>query len=100
MRLFFRVLLVETKFSGQTYLMMNILSRAPDRDTYINTKSHPEQYSNSKIKIMELCEKIKPLSENENATKVFDDILDSANSKDSNQFILRGSYNNLDIYHL
>ena len=48
-----RTLLVGPPFSGKTYLMLKILSRKPDRDFYIITKSPPEQYTNSKIKFKE-----------------------------------------------
>ena len=40
-----RTLLVGCSFSGKTYLMLKILSRIPDRDIYIITKSPPEQYT-------------------------------------------------------
>ena len=46
-----RTLLVGPSFSGKTYLMLKIFSRMPDRDNFIITKSPPEQYTNSKIKI-------------------------------------------------
>ena len=58
-----RTLLVGPSFSGKTQLMLKILSRIPNRDIYIITKSPPEQYSNSKIKIKEISDEIKPLSE-------------------------------------
>ena len=45
-----RTLLVGPSFSGKTYLMLKTLSRIPDRDFYIITKSPPEQYTKSKIK--------------------------------------------------
>ena len=45
-----RTLMVGTKFSGKTYLMLKTLSRIPDRDIDIITRSPPEQYSSSKIK--------------------------------------------------
>ena len=38
-----RTLLVGPSFSGKTYLMIKILSRIPNRDVYIITKSPPEQ---------------------------------------------------------
>ena len=69
-----RTLLVGPSFSGKTYLMFKILSRIPNRDIYIITKSPPEQYSNNKIKIKEICDEIKPLFEYENGIIVFDDI--------------------------
>ena len=50
-------------FSGKTYLMLKILSRIPDRDIHIITKSPPEQYTNSKIKIKEIGDEIKTLNE-------------------------------------
>ena len=46
-----RTLLVGPSFSGKTYLMLKILSLISDRDIFIITKSPPEQYTNSKIKI-------------------------------------------------
>ena len=52
-----------------------------DREIYLITKSPPEQYSNYKIKIKEIRDKIKALNEHENATIVFDDNLGSSNSK-------------------
>ena len=58
-----RTLLVGSSFPGKTYLMLKILSRMIDRDIYIITKSPPEQYTNSKIKIKEISDEIKPLNE-------------------------------------
>ena len=95
-----RSLLVGPSFSGKTYLMLKILSRIPNRDIYIITKSPPEQYTNSKIKIKEIIDEIKPLNEYENAIIVFDDILGSSNSRYIDQFFIRGRHNNLDIYYL
>ena len=90
--------MVGPSFSGKTYLMLKILSRIPDRDIYIITKSPPEQYS--KIKIKEISDEIKPLNEYENGIIVFDDILGSSNSRFIDQFFIRGRHNNLDIYYL
>ena len=95
-----RTLLVGCSFSGKTYLMLKILSRMPDRDIYIITKSPPEQYINSKIKIKEISNEIRPLNEYENGIIVFDDILGSTNSRFIDQFFIRGRHNNLDIYYL
>ena len=95
-----RTLLVGPSFSGKTYLMLKTLSRIPDRDIYIITKSPPEQYTNSKIKIKEISDEIKPLNEYENGIIVFDDILGSTNSRFIDQFFIRGRHNNLDIYYL
>ena len=95
-----RTILVGPSFSGKTYLMLQILSRISDRDIYIITKSPPEQYSNSKIKIKEISDEIKPLNEYENGIIVFDDILGSSNSRFTDQFFIRGRHNNLDIYYL
>ena len=95
-----QTLLVGPPFSGKTFLMLKILSRIPNRDIYIINKSTPEQYSNSKIKIKELNDEIKPLNEYENGIIVFDDILGSSNSKFIDQFFIRGRHNNLDIYYL
>ena len=95
-----RTLLVGPSFSGKTYLMLKILSRISDRDIYIITKSPPEQYTNSKIKIKEINVEIKPLNEYENGIIVFDDNFSSSNSKFIDQFFIRGRHINLDIYYL
>ena len=95
-----RTLLVGSSFAGKTYLMLKILSRMIDRDIYIITKSPPEQYTNSKIKIKEITDEIKPLNEYENGIIVFDDVLGSSNSRFIDQFFIRGRHNNLDIYYL
>ena len=95
-----RTLLVGPTFSGKTYLMLELLSRIPNRDIYIITKSPPEQYSNSKIRIKEIIDEIKPPSEYENVIIVFDDILGSSNSRFIDQFFIRRRHNNLDIYYL
>ena len=65
-----RTLIVGPSFSGKTYLMLKILSQIRDRDIYIITKSPPEQYSNTKIKIKEISDEIKPLNEYENVVIV------------------------------
>ena len=93
-----RTLLVGPSFWGKTHLMLKILSRIPNRDIYIITKSPPEQYTNSKIKIKELNDEIKPLNENENGIIVFDDSLGSSNSRFIVQFFIKGRHNNLDLY--
>ena len=80
--------------------MLKILSRIPNRDIYIITKSSLEQYSNSRIKIKEISDEIRPLNEYENGIIVFDDILGSSNSRFIDQFFIRGRHNNLDIYYL
>ena len=72
--------MVGPSFLGKTDLMLKILSQMIDRDIYIITKSPPEQYTNSKIKIKELSDEIKPLSEYENGIIAFDDILGSSDS--------------------
>ena len=95
-----RTLLVGSSFAGKTYLMLKILSRMIDRDIYIITKSPPEQYTNSEIKIKEISDEIKPLNEYVNGVMVFDDILGSSNSRFIDQFFIRGRHNNLDIYYL
>ena len=95
-----RTLLVGSSFAGKTYLMLKILSRISDRDIYIITISPPEQYSNSKVKIKEISDEIKPLNECENGIVVFDDILGSSNSRFIDQFFIRGRHNNLDFYYL
>ena len=95
-----RTLLVGPSFSGKTYLMLKILSRMLDRDIYIITKSPPEQNTNSKIKIKEISDEIKPLNEYENGVIDFDDVLRSSNIRDIDQYFIRGRHNNLDIYYL
>ena len=95
-----RTLLVGPSFSGKTYLMLKTISRIPDRDIYIITKSPPEQYTISKIKIKEICDEIKPLNEYEKGIIVFNDISGSSNSRFIDQFFIRGRHNNLDIYYL
>ena len=67
-----RTLLVGPSFSGETYLMLKILSPIPHRDIYIFTKAPQEQYSNSKIKVKEISDELKLLSEYENAIIGFD----------------------------
>ena len=81
-----RTLLVGPFFSGKTYLMFNFFSRKPNRDFYRITKSPPEQYSNSKIKIKEISDEIKSLNEYENGVILFDDVLGSSNSRFIDQF--------------
>ena len=52
-----RTLLIGPSFSGETCLMLKILSRVPpDRGIHIMTKSPLEQYSNSKNKIKKIIE--------------------------------------------
>ena len=80
--------------------MSKTLSRIPDRDFYIITKSPPEQYTSSKIKIKEIGDEIKSLNEYENGIIVFDDILGSSNSRFIDQFFITGRHDNLDIYYL
>ena len=95
-----RTLLVGPSFSGKTYLMLKTLSRIPDRDIYIITKSHPAQYTDSKTTNKEIGDEIKPLNEYENGIIVFDDILGSSNSRFIDRFFIRGRHNNLDIYYV
>ena len=84
-----RTILVGPSFSGKTNLILEIHSRIiPDRDIYIITKSPPEQYTNSRIKIKEISDEIKPLSEYEDGIIVFGDILGSSNSRFKNNFSL------------
>ena len=92
-----RTLLVGPSFSSKTYLMLKTLSRRPDRDIYIITKSPPGQYTNSKIETKAICDEIKPLNQYENGIIVFDDILGSSNNRFIDQFSIRGRHNNLDI---
>ena len=92
--------MVGPSFSGKTYLMLKTLPRIPDQDIYIITKSPPEQYTNSKYKIKETSDEIKPLNEYENGIIVFDDILGSSNNRFIDQFFIRGRHNKLDFYYL
>ena len=80
--------------------MLKILSRIPDRNIYEITNSPPERYSNSKIKIEEISDEIKPLSEYENAIINFDDILGSSNSRHVDQFFIKGRHNDINIYYV
>ena len=72
----------------------------PDQDIYIITKSPPDQYSYSKIKLKETGEKTKHLTEYENAIIVFGDILGLSNSKYIDQFFIRGRHIKLDLFYL
>ena len=93
--------MVGPSFLGKTYLKMKVHSRlTADGDIFIITKSTPEQYSTSEIKFNEIGEKSKPLNEYENASIVFDDVLGSSNSRDIDQFFIRGRHNHSDIYVL
>ena len=92
--------MVGCSFAGKTHLILKILARIPNRDIYIITKSPPDQYSNSKFKIKEISDEIKPVSEYGIGIIVFDDILGSSNSKFIDQYFIRGRHNNLDIYCL
>ena len=75
-----RRLLVGPSFLEKFYLLLKVLPQRPNRDIYVTTKSPPEQYSKSIIKIKEIGGEIKPLNEYENAIMVFDDILGSSTS--------------------
>ena len=72
-----RTLSVGPSFSGNAYLMLKILSRIPNQDICIITKSPPEEYSQTKIKIKEIGEEIKAINEYEKAVKFFDDTFGS-----------------------
>ena len=95
-----RTLVVGPSFSGKIYLILKILSRTPDRDFYIITKSPPEQYSNSKIKIKEISDKIKPLRNYANGIIVLDDVLGLSNKRLLDQYIIGGRHIDLDIFYL
>ena len=92
-----QTLLVGPSFSGKSYLMLKHLLRTPDRDIYKMTKSPPEQYSNSRIRLEEIGDEIKPVNEYKNGIIVFDDILGLSNSRFIGQFFIRGRHNNLDF---
>ena len=80
--------------------MLKTLSRMPDRNIYIFTKSPPEKYTNSKIKIKEINDEFKHLNEYENGIIGFDGFLGSSSNRFLDQFFIRGRHNNLDIYYL
>ena len=88
-----RTLLVGPSFPAKTYLMLKILSRIPNRDFYIITKSPLGQYYNTQIKIREKGEEIRLLNEYENAIIVFDDFPGSSNVGFIDQFFIRGRHN-------
>ena len=69
-----------------------------DRDLNVFTKSPPEQYSNSKIKIKETGEENRSLTEYKKAVIVFYDILGLSNSRNVEGFFMRGKNKNLDIF--
>ena len=79
--------------------MLKYLSRILDRDNYIITKSPPEQYTNSEIKMKEK-EEIKLLNEYGNAIIVFDENLGPSNRKYIDQFFIRRRRKNLDFHYL
>ena len=78
--------------------MLKILPRMSNRVNIIITQSSLEHYSNSKIIIRELGDKIIPLSDYENAIPVFEHTLGSTKSRYIHQFFIRGRYNKLDIF--
>ena len=80
--------------------MLNLLSRIRDQNFNKITKSPPEQYSISKIKIKKYGEELKTLNQYKYAIIVFDDFLGSSNSRDTDQFFFRSRQNNLDIHLL
>ena len=80
--------------------MSKFFSRRPGGDIFIITKSPPELYSHSKIKIGKPGGEIKPLNEYDNATIIFDDILGTSNGKYIDQFFIRGRHDNLDMFYL
>ena len=95
-----RTFLVGSSFSGGTYLMLKTLSRLRDRDIYKITKSPPDQYSNSGIKIKERTDEMKPLNEYETAIIISDGILGTSISKFIDQLFLRGRHHNLNNFYL
>ena len=95
-----RIIFVGTSFWGKFYLMSRIVSRIPNRDFYIMTKSPSEQYTNSKNKIKKIEEGKKTLKDYENVIKVFDDILGSTTSQYIDQLFKGGRHIKLDIYYL
>ena len=80
--------------------MLKILSRMAERDFYKITKSPPEQYYNSRIKIKETGKEIQSLYEYEKTIIGSDDILGFSNIKNIDQDFIRGRHNKKDIYYL
>ena len=93
-------LLVRPCPSGKTSLTLKIFSRIPNRDIYLKSKSPPEQYSNSKNKVREIGEEIKPLSEYGKAIIVLADILGTSKNKHKDQCFIRGRHENLEFFYL
>ena len=87
-------------FSGKSCLGLKIFWWKPDWDTYISIKFPPEQFLNSKNKIKEIGEEIRPLNELENAIIVFDDVLVSSKSRYIVQLFKRWKHTNYDMNYL
>ena len=83
-------------FPGITHFVLNFIPRKPNREIYKITKSPPELFFNSKIKINEVREEIKPLNACESSVKVFDDVLGWSNWKFIDQFFKKGSRKKVD----
>ena len=64
----------------------------------IVTKYPPEKYY--KMKVKAIGEKIEPLIEYKNNVIVFEDYFGSPNSERIDQFFVRGTHDNLDVYPL
>ena len=79
--------------------MLKNLSRILDRDNHIITRSPPEQYTNSEIKMKEK-EEIKLLNEYGNGIIVLDENLGPPNRKYIDQFSFRRRRKSLDFHYL
>ena len=71
-----------------------------DRDVNIITKSPPEHYSKSKIKIKENGEEIKLLDDYVGGGVVSADMLNSKTGSENDQFFTKGRHKKLDVYYL
>ena len=67
--------------------MVELLSRLGDKDVCLFAKIFPEQYSNSKFKLTDMGEKIRPVSEHEGRIIVFANSSGSSNNKFSDQVL-------------
>ena len=71
-----------------------------DRVVYKTTKSPPEQNYVCGIKLKDLKEETIHLKGDENSLIVSDDVLDSSNATNIDQFFIRGQYNILSNFYV
>ena len=94
-----RKVLLGPSFSGETPLLLKVLSRISDRNVLKFTRSPLEQYFNSKIKINEIGEEIESVNQWANATEVFDGFKGSSKCKFINWFFIKGRHQILNVYY-